>query len=125
MEKVRATVATGFSAAGFVGQFLKKLEEKSGCTLTPAPIKNRLFGESVTVTGLIGGRDIIAGLQGADLGEALLIPAVMLKEGEGIFLDNLTPKELSAALKIPVVVFDGTPAGVYKTLRKLSTKKGR
>jgi NifB/MoaA-like Fe-S oxidoreductase len=125
LGKLQATVATGFSAVGFVGEFLKGLEEKTGCSLTPIPIKNRLFGESVTVTGLIGGRDIIASLQGAELGAALLIPAVMLKEGEGVFLDDLTPKELSESLKIPVIIFDGTPTGVYKTLRKLSTKKGR
>lgn len=117
---LHATVITGRSAHGFVSTFLDELATRTGAVLDTAAIPNRLFGENITVTGLISGQDIIAALQGKKLGERLLIPAVMLKEGEGCFLDGLTPAAVSQALQLPVVSFDGTPSGLYKILQKLA-----
>lgn len=115
---LQATVVTGRSAAVLVNDFLQELAGKTGALLTAEAIPNRLFGEGVTVTGLISGRDIIAALQGRQLGELLLIPGVMLKEGEGCFLDNLTPADVGQALGVPTCSFDGTPAGLYALLRQ-------
>lgn len=120
---VRATVVTGRSAAGFVNAFLQALASKSGALVTACAVPNQLFGEQVTVTGLVSGRDIITALQGTEVGEAVLVPAVMLKEGEGCFLDDLTPADLARAVGAAVVSFDGTPGGLYKTLRKLARTK--
>jgi putative radical SAM enzyme (TIGR03279 family) len=125
LRPVRVTVVTGESPLGFVEEFLQQLSEKTGGTLTAIAIPNRLFGSSVTVTGLISGSDIVAELRGKDLGETetLLIPEVMLKEGEGCFLDNLTPNDLSRELGLPVVSFESTPGSLYHVLRKLTAKK--
>ncbi len=117
---LHVTVITGRSAYGFVSAFLDELATRTGAVLDTAAIPNRLFGKNVTVTGLISGKDIIAALQGQELGELLLMPEVMLKEGEGCFLDDLTPAAVSQALQLPVVSFDGTPSGLYKTLHKLA-----
>jgi len=125
LPAITATVITGQSVVEFVGEFLQGLSEKTGCRLTEAAIPNRLFGSSVTVTGLVSGGDIIMELRGKELGEALLIPEVMLKEGEGCFLDDLTPADLSRELGLPVVVFQPTPAGFYKAMRRCAqSKKG-
>lgn len=121
---VRATVVTGRSAVGFVGAFLDALASKIDAVLTANAIPNQLFGESVTVTGLISGKDIITALKGQELGEAVLIPAVMLKEGAGCFLDDLTPDDVSQALGRPVISFDGTPGGLYTVLRRMAATKG-
>lgn len=123
LPAVHATVITGQSSADFVSNFLTDLSDKTGCQLTSAAIPNRLFGTSVTVTGLISGKDIISELHNKELGEVLLIPEVMLKEGEGCFLDNQTPADLSRALNVVVVCFDPTPSGFYKALRLLHQKK--
>ena len=49
------------------------------------------------------GKDVCEQLSGRELGDELLYPAVMLKADEDIFLDNMTPKQLSNALGgIPV-----------------------
>ncbi len=122
LPPLHATIVTGASAAGFVSHFLQELSEKTGTQLTATPITNRLFGASVTVTGLLSGNDIISGLRSTVLGEYLLLPAVMLKEGDGVFLDNLKPDDLEQALGRKVVIFDGSPGGLYRTLRKLARK---
>ncbi len=122
LPPLRATIVTGVSSAGFVSQFLQQLAEKTGAELTAAPIPNRLFGASVTVTGLLSGKDIISGLRDTVPGEHLLLPAVMLKEGEGTFLDNLKPDDLEQVLGRKVVIFDGSPGGLYRTLGKLARK---
>jgi len=59
-------------------------------------VKNALFGRQVTVTGLLGGRDILAALDAARLAPAttVLIPDICLREGS--FLDGLTFGALGA-----------------------------
>lgn len=119
------TVVTGQSAYDFVHDFLDALSEKTGCSLTAVAVPNRLFGSSVTVSGLVSGKDSIDELKGKKLGETVLIPEVMLKEGEGCFLDDLTPEDLSRQLAVATAVFVPTPTGFYKALQKLAGKKGR
>lgn len=115
----RATVATGVSSFPFVGEFLTQLGEKTGLNVIPVAVENRLFGESVTVSGLVSGNDIVAALQGQEIGRALLVPDVMLKEGEGVFLDDVSLEELGTRLGCRVETFDCTPQGLYRILRKL------
>ena len=113
----RATVVTGVSSFGFVRDFLAELAEKSGVDIAPLAVENRLFGASITVSGLVAGNDIAAALEGKDAGSCLLVPDVMLKEGEGLFLDDVSLEELEQRIGCPVIVFDSTPAGCYKQLR--------
>ncbi len=56
-------------------------------------IENRLMGESVTVSALLGGADITAALkQMRPTSRELLIPDSMLKEG--MFIDDITPADI-------------------------------
>jgi len=109
-------VVTGESPYPYLVDFLRALQEKTGVRFTPVPVKNLLFGNSVTVTGLVAGRDIVEALRGRELGDVALIPDVMLKEGAGVFLDDLTVGELEEALGIRVVVVEATPQGIYGAL---------
>ena len=113
------TVVTGVSPALHLADFLGRLGAKTGVRFQVVAVRNRLFGESVTVTGLVSGRDIIDELRGRDLGAKILVPDVMLKEGEGVFLDDLSVAELQDALRTPVEVVESTPAGIYGALRTL------
>jgi len=113
------TVATGVSSFGFVADFLAGLSAKTGLDLRAVAVENRLFGPSVTVSGLVAGNDIVAALEGRQIGRALLIPDVMLKEGEGVFLDDVSLKELGDRLGCRVGTFDSTPQGLYMVLKKL------
>jgi NifB/MoaA-like Fe-S oxidoreductase len=121
----RATVVTGLSSFGFVRDFLQRLSVKCGADLVPISIENRLFGANVTVSGLVVGNDIIAAMNGLNIGSCLVVPDVMLKEGQELFLDDVSLYELEQRIGRPVIVFDSTPDGFYKLLCSLSksTKK--
>lgn len=116
----RATVVTGESPFPWVSSFLSELGQRTGARLTPIAVPNGLFGPQVTVTGLVSCRDIIAALAGRVPDDLLLIPGVMLKEGEGVFLDELTPADVARELGCRVTVFEASPAGLYAAVRELS-----
>jgi putative radical SAM enzyme (TIGR03279 family) len=120
LKPFRATVVTGESPYRFLSDFLKSLKGKTGVNLQPVAVKNRLFGAGVTVTGLVSGRDIVAALKGKDIGELILVPDVMLKEEEGIFLDEMTLEELEKSLGVRAVVVESTPQGIHEAIRQLS-----
>lgn len=68
-------------------------------------VKNDFFGRSVTVTGLVTATDIIAQYGDVNFEEDfLMIPSVMMKEFEDVFLDGVTLKSLSKRLKKKIVV---------------------
>ena len=123
LNAFRVTVVTAASAFEFVADFLRKLEEKTGVEIVTVAVKNSLFGENVTVTGLVTGNDIIATLAGKEIGSALLLPDVMIKEGEDIFLDDVSLEELERRLDCRVVAFDATPLGCYRAMKSLSGRR--
>ena len=67
-------------------------------------IKNYFFGESITVSGLLTGKDIYGQLKDKELGERVLIPACSLRAGEDIFLCGMTLDELSEKLSVQIRV---------------------
>jgi putative radical SAM enzyme (TIGR03279 family) len=74
-------------------------------------IRNDFFGETITVSGLITGQDLIKQLQkkkakGDDLGDVLQIPSNMLRMGEQIFLDDITVSDVEKALGMQVIAVE-------------------
>ncbi len=65
-------------------------------------IRNDFFGKTLTVSGLLPGRDICGQLMGKNLGEALYLPCNVLKANDDIFLDDMTLTELIDSLQVPV-----------------------
>lgn len=120
IAKFNVTVVTGKSSFGFVKNFLTDLEQKTGVRADLVAVPNLLFGESVTVSGLVSGNDIIAALAGVEIGKALMIPDVMLKEGEGLFLDDLSLEELAKKLSASVKTFECRPSGFLQGLEELA-----
>ena len=103
----RITMATGVAAFPFLQTFLQDAKKRfAWLTGEVVAIQNNFFGENITVAGLITGRDLIDQLKGRDLGDALLIPSVMLRQEGDVFLDDVTVEELSQALAVTVVPVD-------------------
>ena len=103
----RFTIATGVAAAPLLEKLLQTAHKK--CAKIDGrvyAVVNDFFGHTIDVAGLVTGGDLIAQLRGKDLGERVLIPHTMLRHGEGVFLDDVTLEEASAALGVPV-----TPTG--------------
>ena len=69
-------------------------------------IINHFFGESITVSGLLTGKDMYEQLRGQELGDELLIPRNCLRHGEDVFLCGMTLFELSELLNIPIRVVE-------------------
>jgi len=65
-------------------------------------IINNFFGESITVTGLLTGKDTLEQLKGKELGEELLISSTMLRSEGDLFLCGMSKDELSEALGVPI-----------------------
>ena len=97
------TVATGYAAHKLLSNLCEKAEEKfDGLKINVIKIKNDIFGDTVTVAGLITGADFKAQLKDLDLGDELLIPRVSLRNEGDKFLDDVTIEELSEELKVKV-----------------------
>lgn len=86
---------------------LHRLNQVQGLTVGLAPLRSEYWGQTMTVTGLLTGQDIAQGLQGKPLGDALLLPALMLKYGTTQFLDDMTVADLSIILNVPIVTIPG------------------
>ncbi len=99
--KKKITVATGTLAAPLIetlcGEFMRKFPN---IKIQVIPIRNEYFGERITVSGLLTGRDIVSQLKGKSLGEKLLLPCNLLRSGEEVFLDDMTLTELKNALQV-------------------------
>lgn len=107
IQKRKITIATGEAAYPFITQIVDRCKEKwDNLECSVKAIKNDFFGHSITVAGLVTATDIIKQLQGEELGDELLIPSVMLRDGGDMFLDSITLTELSQELSVKVTPVD-------------------
>ncbi len=97
------SVACGVAAAPFLDKLLRQAEEKCHRRGTVYPVVNRFFGETITVSGLVTGGDLMDQLAGRDLGERLLLPVNMLRHGQDVFLDDVTLDQVARRLGVRVV----------------------
>ena len=106
-EGIKAVSATGALAAPFIKKYMEMIHEKfPNVEVDVISIRNEFFGETITVSGLITGQDLIRQLSGRDLGEKLLLPCNMLKNEEDVFLDDISVEELSRKLNVEIVIVD-------------------
>ncbi|MDD5953187.1 MAG: DUF512 domain-containing protein [Oscillospiraceae bacterium] len=103
IEPRRVTVATGMAARDFIRKLLDEAERSChNLSCDVVGIVNDFFGDTITVAGLVTGGDLIAQLEGRDLGDALLIPEVMLRHEKDLFLDDVSIEEVERRLGVPV-----------------------
>ena len=106
-EKRNITIATGESVFPFIKSIVDKIEKKwDNLKCNVFAIKNNFFGGHINVSGLITATDLEDQLKDKDLGEELLIPSVMLRDGGDMFLDSITLEELSRKLNIKITPVD-------------------
>lgn len=92
-----------------------RLNQVHNLTVTMAPINSDYWGQKITVTGLLTGQDIATQLAGKELGEAVLLPALMLKQSDSkrpdktYFLDDMSLAQLESELNCSVLSIAGLP----------------
>ena len=84
-----------------------RLNAVEGVTLSLHGLPSPYWGQDQVVTGLLTGQDLLQGLEGRDLGDQLLLPSVMLRQGEPVFLDDMTLAELECRLPVPIRIVHG------------------
>lgn len=84
----RIRVVTGSSMAPFLRDRVPALASGTEAEVEVVEVKNRYFGESVTIAGLLGGRDVLAALGRTDRRDLVLIPSDALN-ADGVFIDDV------------------------------------
>ena len=104
-KRTRCSVVSGVMSGSAVKKMCEAFNERfKKDELIHHTIINHFYGESVTVTGLITGGDLIEQLRGRNLGDKLMLPSNMFRAGEEVFLDDVTRADVEAALGVPVVI---------------------
>ncbi|WP_375511007.1 TIGR03279 family radical SAM protein [uncultured Nostoc sp.] len=81
---------------------LKRLNSVEGLEVNMRALCSDYWGQTISVTGLLTGHDLLLNLKGQDLGDGILLPNVMLKNGELVFLDDMSIEELAGKLNTKI-----------------------
>ena len=103
----RLSWVVGQLVSGALQPVVERLNRVQGLELLLHGLPSPYWGQEQVVTGLLTGSDLLSGLRGKDLGEELLLPRVMLREGQPVFLDDCTLERLQEKLPVPVRLIGG------------------
>ena len=101
----RIRLVTGLSMENFFRERAGRLADATHCEIEVVPVENEFYGKSVTVAGLLAGRDIQATLGAPEADDLVLLPAEALNADE-LFIDSMPLSELTAAFA-PATVATG------------------
>lgn len=109
--KRNITIATGRLAYSTILRMSQKvMNNYPGVQIHVLAVRNDYFGETITVSGLITGQDLVKQMielkSQVNVGEELLIPINMLRSGEQVFLDDMTVAQVQEAVNMKVIPVD-------------------
>jgi putative radical SAM enzyme (TIGR03279 family) len=116
------TLACGTLIAPVLVALAADLAACAGLRVQTVPVTNHLFGETVTVSGLLAGHDLLAALQERDLGQRVYVPRAMFDATAHLTLDNLSQEDLSARLGVPVIAVSNL-SQVLASIKGSSSRK--
>lgn len=97
------TWVVGNAVAEAFAPIVARLNQFAGLRIQLVALASAYWGQTMTVTGLLTGQDLLQSLRARDLGDGILLPAVMLKHDEAKFLDDLTVEVLAQELRTPII----------------------
>ena len=106
-EKRKRTLSlvTGAAAFGLISEIASEIMKKfPNITINTYCIRNDFFGEMITVSGLLTGTDIINQLKGRELGEYIILPDSLLRNGETVLLDDIYLSDIERELGVKVKI---------------------
>ena len=115
----RCSWVVGKIVAGALNPVTERLNAVEGVSLQLIGLPSPYWGQDQVVTGLLTGQDLVKGLRGQDLGDELLLPSVMLRQGQPVFLDDMTLEMLREALPVPIRIVHGAADIVASVLSPL------
>ena len=118
-RSIEVSIATGKLAYPYLEKMIEKLQVKfPNVKVHLYWIRNDFFGERITVAGLITGQDLISQLKGKPLGDKLLLPCNMLRDGEEVFLDDVTLDAIKDSLQVEVDIVKSSGWDFVETILK-------
>jgi NifB/MoaA-like Fe-S oxidoreductase len=97
------------------------MADRENINIDVLQIVNEFFGPSVTVAGLLTGRDIIRSLHDiSDSYDILLVPNVVLKEDENLFLDNVSLQDIEETTGLKTITTDINPQSFMDTITNIN-----
>ena len=120
LELDKITIVTGSLFYDKLIQFSEQFSLQTGVNLQVVAIHNNFFGGDITVTGLITGQDLLQQLQNISLGDGLLIPDIVLKDGGQLFLDDINIEKIKDSLQVPVIVVESSPWGILDGVESIA-----
>jgi len=119
-------IITGISGEFALRPIVEELNQRTDIRVSLQAIHNNFFGPTVTVTGLVTGKDIIEQLNASDE-EIVLLPGIMLRDGGDIFLDDTKPEEIEQAFpNLNFIWIEPTAAALHQAIfqpKRLNRKK--
>ena len=105
VEPEKVTIACGLLPYPYMKMMADKLcNDHPEKEINVVPVVNHFFGESITVTGLLTGQDIVATLKDMDIGDRVILSETILKADEEIFLDDMTLDQFKDILQVKVSI---------------------
>ena len=115
----RCSWVVGALVAEALQPVVDRLNRIEGLDLRLHGLPSPYWGQQQVVTGLLTGSDLIEGLAGVELGDRLLLPAVMLRQGEPVFLDDVALSQLEERLPVPITLLQDAADLVSACLGRL------
>ncbi len=117
-------VVTGTLARPYVERAVEAVSERLGVEGEVVEVRNEFLGPSVTVAGLLAGRDVLEATRKAARGRPVLVPGSALRAGSDEFLDGVSLGDLSAATGARFVDGGWLPSHMLGALRDLGRREG-
>ena len=110
-ERVSEPLHSSWVVGRLVDQALETVTDRlnriDGVTLRMHGLPSPYWGQDQVVTGLLTGQDLLDGLKDQDLGDQVLLPSVMLRQGQPVFLDDMTLDQVQEQLPVPIRIVHG------------------
>jgi len=120
--KTKISIVTGVLAYGIFIQEIKPVLDKiENLEVNFFQIKNNFFGDSVTVAGLLAGKDIISQLEGQDLGSSVWATYRILNDDQTLTLDDMTLNDLSNKLNTEFKISQND--SIYDIIEDITNEK--
>ena len=107
VEPLRSSWVVGRLVDKALETVTERLNGIEGVCLQMHGLPSPYWGQDQVVTGLLTGQDLLDGLKDQDLGDQLLLPSVMLRQGQPVFLDDMTLDQVRAQLPVPIRIVHG------------------
>lgn len=107
---------------------LQRLNQVKNLTVTMVAMNSDYWGQEITVTGLLTGHDLQLHLRDRAIGDAILLPTIMLKPVDPgnpqtwLFLDDQSVAAVGASLNSPIRPVDGVEGLIQGCLQPISTE---